>query len=233
MKTLFLVSILLLSFKLFECTYQSWAEDKKQSKWKMYAVDKINEVLAKQLNRNVAKNVILFLGDGMGVSTVTAGRIRKGQMQGRNGEEEVTHMESFPHVGLSRTYNIDAQTPDSAGTATAFLCGVKTNIGSLGLDGNAVDCKTTTVESKLESIVRWAHYAGKSTGIVTTTRVTHATPAAAYAHSYNRDFEAFDNKYFNKTSFDQGCRDIAAQLIDQNSYINVIILFCFRKHFIF
>jgi alkaline phosphatase len=208
-----------------------WSADEFPKKWNDYAKFKIEDNLKRTVNGKVAKNVILFLGDGMGVSTVTAGRIRKGQIQGRNGEEEVTHMESFPHLSLSKTYNIDAQTPDSAGTATAYLCGVKTRIGVIGLDGRAFDCPSSA-NSKVESIVRWAHYAGKSTGIVTTTRVTHATPSAAYAHAYSRDWEGYDGYAFTETLYNQGCRDIAAQLIDDNSFINVIHLsgFC---HFSF
>jgi alkaline phosphatase len=90
----------------------------------------------------------------------------------------------------------------------------------IGLDGRGVDCKTS-VNSKLESILKWAHYAGKSTGIVTTTRITHATPAGAYASVPSREMEAYDGRNFNANSQQDGCKDIAAQLIDDNSYINV------------
>ena len=50
----------------------------------------------------VARNVILFLGDGMGVPTVTAARILQGQMQGKNGEEHQLSFDKFPHVALSK-----------------------------------------------------------------------------------------------------------------------------------
>ena len=62
-----------------------------------------------------AKNIILFLGDGMGPSTVTAARIYAGQQQGLSGEEYALSFEHFPWVGLVKTYNTDAQVPDSAG----------------------------------------------------------------------------------------------------------------------
>jgi len=153
-------------------SFQDWSADKSPEKWNTYASRKINQVLNHSNNRKIAKNIILFLGDGMGMSTVTAGRILKGQLKGNNGEEEETNMESLDHLALSKTYNIDAQTSDSAGTATAYLTGVKTRIGVIGLDGRAIDCKSLPT-SKLESILEWAHYAGKSTGIVTTSRVTH------------------------------------------------------------
>ena len=68
-----------------------------------------------------AKNLILFIGDGMGVSTVTAGRIFDGQSLGKNGEEHSLAFEDFDHVALIKTYNYDAQVPDSAGTATAIM----------------------------------------------------------------------------------------------------------------
>ena len=120
-----------------------------------------------------------------------------------------------------QTYNIDLQTPDSAGTATAFLSGVKTRAGIVGYDGNAVfcDCNSTKEAKKLDSILKLAHKAGKSVGIVTTTRVTHATPASAYAHSANRDWETYDENF--QKFFNLGCRDIASQLIEDNHFIDV------------
>ena len=67
----------------------------------------MNEInKAKQLKPNigVAKNVIIFLGDGMGISTVTSARILKGQLQNKTGEESVLSFETFPHVGLSKVF---------------------------------------------------------------------------------------------------------------------------------
>lgn len=58
---------------------------------------------------------------------------------------------------------------------------------------------------------------------MTTTRITHATPAGGYAHTPHRDWETYDGKIFTKTEYDQGCRDIASQLVDNSSYINVYI----------
>jgi alkaline phosphatase len=72
---------------------------------------------------------------------------------------------------------------DSAGTATAFLSGVKTRVGVIGHDGRAIfgNCRSS-LNNKIDSILQWASQQGKSVGIVTNTRVTHATPAAAYAN---------------------------------------------------
>src|SRR5690606_12766341 len=73
-----------------------------------------------------ARNVIVFLGDGMSLTTVAAARIFAGQREGAPGEEHRLAWEHFPATALSRTYNTDAQTPDSAGTMTAIATGVKT-----------------------------------------------------------------------------------------------------------
>jgi alkaline phosphatase len=84
------------AFLLLIClagAFQDWTEDQNPKKWNDYALNKINEQLNKKINTNIAKNVILFLGDGMGITTITAGRIRKGQLNGKNGEEEITAME--------------------------------------------------------------------------------------------------------------------------------------------
>lgn len=79
-----------------------FSEDESPLKWYKYAEERLDRMLNRKLNTNKAKNVILFLGDGMGLSTVTAGRIWKGQLKNRSGEEEVTNMESLDHVALSK-----------------------------------------------------------------------------------------------------------------------------------
>ena len=78
---------------------------------------------------HTAKNAIFFLGDGMSITTVTASRILEGQKRNQSGEENVLSWEQFPWTALSKTYNVDSQVPDSAGTATAYLEGVKTDGG--------------------------------------------------------------------------------------------------------
>ncbi|MDH3373719.1 MAG: alkaline phosphatase, partial [Gammaproteobacteria bacterium] len=70
-----------------------------------------------QVQSDRAKNIILFIGDGMGVSTVTAARIFDGQSQGKSGEEHVLPFERFDNVALVKTYNTNQQVADSAGTA--------------------------------------------------------------------------------------------------------------------
>ncbi|MEM1401942.1 MAG: alkaline phosphatase [Pseudomonadota bacterium] len=162
-----------------------------------------------------AKNVIFFLGDGMGISTVTAARILAGQRAGNPGEETVLSFEEFPVTGLIKTYNVDSQTPDSAGTMSAITTGVKTDIGVFGVDEAVVRNNCASAKDReLLSILDIAELAGVATGVVTTTRITHATPAATYAKTANRDWE--DDKDLPAEAAAQGCVDIASQFIDHS-----------------
>jgi alkaline phosphatase len=160
-----------------------------------------------------AKNVILFVGDGMGVSTVTASRILEGQLKGQLGEENNLSFDLFPFAGLAKTYNVDAQTPDSAGTMTAMVSGVKTDVGVIGVDEDIVrgDC-STVAGNELVTALELAELAGKSTGIISTARITHATPAATYAKSADRNWE--DISDMPEAAVTAGCRDIAEQLVN-------------------
>lgn len=80
----------------------SFSDDEDATFWMTKAQMELNNALTLATNENVAKNVVLFLGDGMGISTVTAARILKGQLNGMPGEETVLAMETFPHVALSK-----------------------------------------------------------------------------------------------------------------------------------
>ncbi|KAL7837819.1 hypothetical protein SRHO_G00275300 [Serrasalmus rhombeus] len=191
--------------------------------WNSWAQRTLKNALnTQEPNKNVAKNIILFLGDGMGVPTVTAARILKGQLSGQYGEEVQLEMDKFPYVSLSKTYNTNAQVPDSAGTATAYLCGVKANEGTVGVNAAAVrgQCNTTQ-GNEVTSILKWAKDAGKSVGIVTTTRVNHATPSAAYAHCVDRDW--YSDGEMPAEALQDGCKDIARQLMENIPDINVIM----------
>ena len=95
------VFILIILGIYVECQVD-WTQDIKVDRWNKYGKETIEAYLNRKVNGNVAKNVILFLGDGMGLPTVTAGRIRKGQLKNRNGEEEVTNMEKLENVALSK-----------------------------------------------------------------------------------------------------------------------------------
>ncbi|MDF1691322.1 MAG: alkaline phosphatase [Zhongshania sp.] len=160
-----------------------------------------------------AKNVILFVGDGMGVSTLTAARILQGQENGQLGEEGYLSFETFPHTALVKTYNVDAQTPDSAGTMTAMMSGVKSDAGVLGVSENIERGVCSTVSgNELITAIELAEIKGMATGIVSTARITHATPAAAYAKSADRNWE--DDGDMPAAAKTAGCEDIASQLVN-------------------
>lgn len=160
-----------------------------------------------------AKNIILFVGDGMGVSTVTAARILEGQLKGHSGEENLLSFEKFPFLALSKTYSVNQQTSDSAPTMTAMVTGVKTKDGILSINQNVVRGDYRTVAgNELKTILEIAEGAGMSTGVVSTARVTHATPAACYAHSPERDWES--DKELPADARNAGFKDIARQLVE-------------------
>lgn len=123
--------------------------------------------------------------------------------------------------------------PDSAGTATAFLTGVKGNFETLGVNAHikAQDTNCNLVkDNSVHSILKWAVDAGKHAGVVTTARVTHATPAASYAHSAFRDWE---NDAQLPREMDSNCKDIARQLIEDEPGRHLrVILGGGRKHFL-
>lgn len=159
-----------------------------------------------------AKNVIVFLGDGMSLPTVAAARILEGQRKGGSGEENRLAWETFPATALSKTYNTDSQTPDSAGTMTAITTGVKSHMGAIGVyAGSKNDC-ADSLGKHAQTWLELADAAGMATGIVTTARITHATPASTYAHVPNRNWE--NDAALPKQAVADGCKDIARQLIE-------------------
>ncbi|XP_046893013.1 alkaline phosphatase, intestinal, tandem duplicate 1 isoform X2 [Hypomesus transpacificus] len=205
----------------FGCTFKKAEQEKEPAYWNSQAKETLQAALKLRPRAHRAKNIILFLGDGMGVSTVSAARILRGQMEGHLGEETVLAMDSFPYLALSKTYSVDKQVADSASTATAYHCGVKANAKTLGLSAKAVayECNTT-FGNEVFSVLRRAKAQGKSVGIVTTTRVQHASPAAAYAHSVSRSW--YSDADMPSSARRQGCVDIATQLVT-NIDIDVVL----------
>ena len=156
--------------------------------------------------------VVLFVGDGMGVSTVTAARILDGQNRGLAGEENLLAFEHFPHLALVKTYNVDAQVSDSAGTMTALVTGRRARAGVLSVGPGAArgDCESSKTH-ELVTLLEEAELRGLRTGVVSTARITHATPAAAYAHSPDRNWELPGSIPVADRS---RCSDIARQLVE-------------------
>jgi alkaline phosphatase len=172
-----------------------------------------------QLQRNLdvvpntrrAKNIILFVGDGMGIATVTAARIYQGQQAGRDGVSNILTFENLPYSALSRTFSDDSQVTDSAPSAAAMTTGVKSRNGTINVSSAVAndDCKAG-LANQVTSIAELAEIAGMSTGAVSTARITHATPAATYAHTAGRDWES----KVPDAAKAEGCIDIARQLIE-------------------
>jgi alkaline phosphatase len=175
-----------------------------------------------QPNDRRAKNVILFVGDGMGISTIAAARILEGQLRGEPGEENSLFFEKLPYAALSKTYSWDQQTSDSAPTMTAMVTGYKAREGMLSVDHTTrrFECDASVIGSKsLHTILEEAAQAGLDTGIVSTARLTHATPAANYSHTAVRDWESdAEIRAFEKANnlAHGACtvKDIARQLIE-------------------
>ncbi|MBT4273506.1 MAG: alkaline phosphatase [Verrucomicrobia bacterium] len=182
---------------------------------------RLNQAIQQQPIHGHARNIILFIGDGMGISTITAARILEGQQNGNSGEENTLSWESFPNTALIKVYNSNQQTPDSAGTMSAIMTGHKTKAYTFGYDQDVVRGDHTSVEDyegnsrKVTTLLERFEKEGKSTGIVTTARITHATPAACYAHSPERNWEHdADMKSKHKNAYEAGFKDIARQLIE-------------------
>ncbi|XP_035443527.2 membrane-bound alkaline phosphatase isoform X1 [Spodoptera frugiperda] len=186
--------------------------------WAQEAQAAINARLAHKESVKKARNVVMFLGDGMSVPTLAAARTLLGQRRGHTGEEDKLHFETFPTVGLTKTYCVNAQIPDSACTATAYLCGVKTTYGAIGVNAEVPrkGCEASTDTSRhVESIAEWALADGRDAGIVTTTRITHASPAGVYAKVADRNWE--HNQAVENDGFDTDkCPDIALQLVHKH-----------------
>ncbi|XP_005176705.2 membrane-bound alkaline phosphatase [Musca domestica] len=193
-------------------TYTMATEEADTQFW----VDKAQNILAhklqtyNQLNTKRAKNIILFLGDGMSIHTVTATRDFMGDSSMQ------VSFEKFPFTGLSKTYAVNKRTPDSATTATAYLSGVKGNYGTIGVNAQVpkYDCfKANDTSTHTESLAKWAQDAGKWAGLVTTARVTHASPAGVYAHTASRSWE-YDGEIVKDKCSPEINVDIARQLVE-------------------
>jgi alkaline phosphatase len=120
------------------------------------------------------KNIILLIGDGMGLGQVMLTRSTSVGIDGR------LNMETFPVVGLMRTHSANSLVTDSAASATAMACGIKTNNGMVGTDPEGED---------FLSILEAVKERKMETGLVATSSITHATPACFGAHVKSRDDE--------------------------------------------
>lgn len=177
------------------------------------SAQRLDAALAAVPNTGRARNVIIFVGDGMGLSTVVASRIFEGQQRGVDGESNSLVFERFPYVALSKTYSTDMQVTDSAAGITAIMTGVKTRNGVVGLTGSAIRGNCASAQGAMAlNLAEIAKAGGRSVGVVTNTRITHATPAGAYAHTPFRDWEGDED--MSPQAVAAGCVDIARQLVE-------------------
>ncbi|MCF6300883.1 MAG: alkaline phosphatase, partial [Proteobacteria bacterium] len=215
------LTILLLTVQLTACAHttdiskQVVVDAKKESPewWYQQGAKKVKQLANQRKFPKQAKNVILFIGDGMNLSTTTAARILEGQQAGQPGEENQLSFEKFPQTALSKTYNTNFQTSHSPGAMTAMITGVKTKGNAISVDGGMIvgDCDSGKGRN-LMTLLELAEINGMSTGVVTTASLTHATPAATYSHSVSRYWES--DADIPQVERDKGCKDIASQLID-------------------
>ncbi|NNE29244.1 MAG: alkaline phosphatase [Saprospiraceae bacterium] len=114
------------------------------------------------------KNIILCIGDGMGLGQITGGLYSNSNK---------LELERFPVIGLHKNHASNKLITDSAAAATAFSCGKKTYNGAIGVDSEKRPCKT---------VLEMAQEKGMATGLVTTSTIVHATPASFAAHQPQR-----------------------------------------------
>ncbi len=131
-----------------------------------------------------AKNIILMVGDGMGLTQISAGMYSNGN---------TLNLEKFPAVGLHKSYSADNLVTDSAAGATAFSCGIKTYNGAIGVNTDTLPVQTILEEAELK---------GLATGLVATSSIVHATPASFVAHSRYRKLHEDIAADFLKTEVD-------------------------------
>jgi len=166
----------------------------------MTACNLDNNSAKKNATVSTPKHVLFFLGDGMGITTLTAARIYS------VGEDGTTTIDALPETAFIKTYSNDSQVTDSAPSMSAYMTGVKSNNGVISMNAEATqesDCSISK-GSAVTTLLELAKAKSWGTGVVTSTRVTHATPAATYAHICNRDLE----------------NDIAAQLVPGGTGFN-------------
>ncbi|XP_058054957.1 alkaline phosphatase-like [Anopheles bellator] len=197
--------------------------------WFEQAQETLVRKLKETRNNNHAKNVIFFIGDGLSSQTLAATRMYLGN------EANTLSFEHFKDTGTVRTYCVDQQVADSACTATAFCSGVKTNYGmiNVGPSVKRSSCEYDHEATEFLGLLQWAQKAGKDTGIVTNTRITHATPAGTYASVTERNWEDDSdvNGDCSSTPIERRPRDTGHQLVYGETASNLkVVLGCGRQN---
>ena len=159
------------------------------------AVPPASQVPAHTQAEERARNVIFFLGDGMGLNTLTAARIFHA------GEAGELTIDRLPESAFVKTFSNDAMVTDSAAGMAAYMTGVKHNNGVISMSfgtrsvAPGKDANGNALVSKCEggspatTLLELARKRGMALGVVTNTSVTDATPASAYGHGCHRKLE--------------------------------------------
>lgn len=144
-----------------------------------------SEPIATHENDGTAKNVILLIGDGMGQNQVSAASYYEGDEFGAGD----LALDQFTDVGFARTFSHDNTVTDSAAAATAFSSTHKTDNGVLGKAPEKQEHSDDEEHFDVETVLEFAEWNEMATGLVSTARITHATPAAFASHIGSRDEE--------------------------------------------
>ncbi len=164
------------------------------------------------LGQDKTPNIILMIGDGMGLSQISAGMYAS---------DNSTALEGFEYVGLSKTHALNQLITDSAASGTAMACGVKTLNGVIGIDGR---------NNKHSSILELYKEKGYATGLLATSSIAHATPASFYAKvPSRRQYEdiALQLSEHNVDLFVGGGKDFFLEREDKRNLIDEMSQYAF------
>lgn len=181
-----MILIIALAMSVVSVAQNDYMDAQAENEEKTYKGGETYEVktFPHQFKTDYPKNIILLIGDGMGVSHIQAGlTANKGHL----------FLENFKHMGLSKTHSSDDYITDSAAGGTAIAAGVKTYNGAIGVDPEKNPVKT---------ILEKAEDKGLATGLVSTSAITHATPASFIAHQPDRNLYEDIAADFLKTDID-------------------------------
>lgn len=181
--------------------------------WRIAAEDALAARLAARPNHARAKNIIVFIADGASPTLFTAARIHDGQRMGEIGDSHDAPSDLFPHTAMAKVYAANGRIPDSAATGTAIFTGVKTNIGAVGVPAGVVSCADTLALAQTD-LADVARAYGRRVGVITTSTIVDATPAAVYAHAPTRRWG--DPSRLSTEDRAAGCHDIPEQLVAAN-----------------
>lgn len=143
----------------------------------------ISSFPASALEKAVPKNIILLIGDGMGIAQITAGKIVKKHL----------NLEEFKQLGLLMTHSGNALVTDSAASGTAMATGYKTDNKAISVSHD---------DEPLKTVIEYAQEVNKVTGLVVTSSITHATPAVFAAHVKSRKNQTLIAEQLSKSGVD-------------------------------